>query len=194
MGAAAKALMNPRVTRWVAVEPDARLAETFTSHIDAPPGGVTPELLIGTIESIPHGTVFDSILYFDVLEHIENDHDELRRAAGRLRPGGHLIVLAPAFQWLFSPFDEAVGHHRRYTAATLARAMPSSVEKRLLVYADSAGLLLSVANRVLLRQAAPSARQILFWDRIVIPISRLTDLAFRHVGGRSVIGVYSRRA
>ena len=43
-------------------------------------------------------------------------------AADRLRPGGHLIVLAPAHQWLFTPFDAEIGHFRRYSRQTLRDA------------------------------------------------------------------------
>ena len=41
---------------------------------------------------------FDCILYIDVLEHIENDRQELIEAKKRLKPGGRLIILAPAHQ------------------------------------------------------------------------------------------------
>ena len=54
---------------------------------------------------------FDAILYSDVLEHIEDSIDEVRRAAQLLRPGGRLVVIVPAYPALFSEFDAAIGHY-----------------------------------------------------------------------------------
>jgi hypothetical protein len=60
-----------------------------------------------------HGQQFDSIIYIDVLEHIDADRDELERAANALQPGGFLVVLAPSHQWLYTALDKALGHYRR---------------------------------------------------------------------------------
>ena len=57
-------------------------------------------------------------------EHIENDREELERAAARLRPGGRVIVLAPAHQWLFTPFDAAIAHFRRYNRSMMRNLRP----------------------------------------------------------------------
>ncbi len=63
----------------------------------------------------------DGVLLFDVLEHIEDDRAALRAVGRVLRPGGLLICTVPAYQWLWSPHDEALGHRRRYTARGLSR-------------------------------------------------------------------------
>ena len=84
------------------------------------------ETVCGTLESLA-GQQFDTIVYIDVLEHIDNDREELDRAASHLRPGGHLIVLSPAHQRLFSPFDAAIGHFRRYNRPMLRRISPASL-------------------------------------------------------------------
>ena len=57
---------------------------------------------------------FDSILYFHVLEHIENDLKEIEEAKKRLNKGGHLIIIVPAHQKIYGNLDKAVGHFRRY--------------------------------------------------------------------------------
>ena len=57
---------------------------------------------------------FDCILYFHVLEHIENDLDEIKLAKLRLNKNGYLIIMAPAHQKMFGNLDKAVGHFRRY--------------------------------------------------------------------------------
>ena len=45
---------------------------------------------------------FNSILYMDVIEHIENDVEELDRACNLLSDSGKLIIIVPAFNFLFS--------------------------------------------------------------------------------------------
>src|SRR2546426_509599 len=91
---------------WVCVEPDPNLCAQLRASI--PPSPRT-EVIAGTLADLPEDSKFDTILYLDVLEHIEDDASELRLAARHLRQGGHLIVLAPAHQSLYSPFDGAIG-------------------------------------------------------------------------------------
>ena len=57
---------------------------------------------------------FDTIMYLNVLEHIENDNKEIANAFEKLNPNGYLIILVPAHNELYSKFDKAIGHFRRY--------------------------------------------------------------------------------
>ena len=102
----------------------------------------------------------------------KNDAHEIASASRRLAHIGRLIVLAPAHQWLFSPFDAAIGHHRRYSKHSLGAVMPPYLRCVRLAYLDLVGLLASVANRLALRQSMPTRRQILFWDRVLVRLSR----------------------
>ena len=171
--------------RWTCLEPDASLA----ARIAVPPGG-RHQSAVGTIGDLPAEQKFDAILYIDVLEHIEDDRGEMARAAARLKPGGTLIVLAPAHPFLFTPFDAAIGHFRRYTRASLRQAAPATLSLEKLVYLDAAGMLASAANRLLLQSSMPNKRQILTWDRLLVPVSRLLDPIFAGRVGKSVLGVW----
>jgi 2-polyprenyl-3-methyl-5-hydroxy-6-metoxy-1,4-benzoquinol methylase len=135
---------------------------------------------------------FDTILYVDVLEHIEDDREELAAATRHLRNRGHLVVIGPAHGWLFSEFDTAVGHCRRYSRSTLSAAVPELMTPRRLRYLDSLGVALSAANRLLLRSASPSRRQIAFWDQWVVPFSKRLDPLLGWRVGKSVVGVWQR--
>jgi SAM-dependent methyltransferase len=190
IGSTTRALWSDRVRRWTCLEPDPALARQLV-ELRLGPGARAPEVVVGTLDQLDTTQRFDTILYVDVLEHIEDDRAETRRAADRLAAGGRLVVLSPAYPFLYSAFDAEIGHHRRYTAESLAAAMPGSLRREALFYADGVGLLLSLANRVLLRQSLPTARQVELWDRVVIPISRLLDPLVGRRFGRSVIGVYS---
>jgi len=183
-------LCNRNVHSWTALEPDAQLAgqlPTFVREAEVP---VEPGVQVGTLTDLPGEARFDCITYIDVLEHIEHDATELARAASHLRPGGHLVVLSPAYPWLFSAFDHAVGHFRRYTAKSLREAGPSSLLPVTFFYLDAVGVAASFANRLMLKQSSPTIQQVAFWDRRIIPISVVLDPLLLRSFGRSVVGVW----
>ena len=68
----------------------------------------------------------DTVLAVNVLEHIEDDADALRRLASHVRSGGTVVMWVPGYQQLFGDFDRTVGHHRRYTPATLRAAFDAA--------------------------------------------------------------------
>jgi 2-polyprenyl-3-methyl-5-hydroxy-6-metoxy-1,4-benzoquinol methylase len=187
IGANTVTLAGLNYERWTCLEPDAALA----ARIELPRGG-RHQPAAGTIEDLPADARFDAILYIDVLEHIEDDRREMARAADRLKPGGALIVLAPAHPFLFTPFDRAIGHFRRYTRASLRAAAPEALQIEKIVYLDAAGMLASAGNRMLLRSAMPTERQILAWDRLLVPVSRLIDPVFAGRVGKSVLGIWRK--
>ena len=57
---------------------------------------------------------FNTILYFNVLEHVKEDKLEIKTALEKLNNGGYLIILVPAHQKIYSKLDKAVGHYKRY--------------------------------------------------------------------------------
>jgi len=183
------------VRRWVCLEPDSRLLEQLRASLGSPGAErANIEARQGTVESLNAGEEFDAILYIDVLEHIPDDALEVRRAAARLRAGGHLIVLSPAHQWLFSPFDKAIGHYRRYTRKSMRQTARGIDRLRLerCWYLDACGLFASTANKLVLRQAMPTLSQILFWDRVLVPGSRVLDPLLLHGFGKSVLAIWKR--
>ena len=54
------------------------------------------------------------------------------------------------------------------------------------------GVIAALGNRLLLRQAMPTERQILLWDRVMIPCSRLIDPLIRYRIGKSILAVWER--
>jgi SAM-dependent methyltransferase len=62
---------------------------------------------------------YDAIILFDVIEHIDDPVSFMSSALYHLKPGGHVFINVPALQSLYSKFDVAVGHCRRYNKATL---------------------------------------------------------------------------
>jgi SAM-dependent methyltransferase len=98
---------NERLAAALAVRFSEAQQETQTSVVDAP-----------------------AVVMLDVVEHVPDDHAFLSSWVERLRPGGLLVVTVPALPSLFSAWDEAMGHYRRYTKRTLraaVRDLPLSV-------------------------------------------------------------------
>lgn len=192
IGATAAALAGPDYRRWVALEPDPGLTARM---LQAREDGRLPACLEarqGGIDCLAPEERFDSILYIDVLEHIADDAGELQRASAHLEPGGRLLILAPAHGWLYTPFDAAIGHHRRYNRRMLEAIQPAGLRVEQLRYLDSAGMLASLGNRLLMRSAHPTRAQIQLWDRGLVPLSRLLDPVLGGHVGKSIVCVFAR--
>jgi SAM-dependent methyltransferase len=80
-------------------------------------------LVQGDIQSLPFDEPFDIIGLFDVLEHIPDDEGTLRHLSGGLAGDGRLVLTVPAHPSLWSYFDVAAHHQRRYTLATLRQVL-----------------------------------------------------------------------
>ena len=184
-------LQTSAVREWTSLEPDPVQARRIAACVAA--GELPPSQVIsGIIADIDPSAAFDTILYIDVLEHIADDKAELARAAQHLAHGGRLIVVAPAHQFLFSPFDAAIGHHRRYSAASLAALAPPDCALEATLMLDSVGFFVSLGNRLLLSSKMPTPRQIAFWDRLLVQLSRVLDSVTFHRFGKTVVSVWQR--
>jgi SAM-dependent methyltransferase len=193
LGGTTKRLCGSDVVRWTALEPDGELADQLRAVSTELPPDVQFEAVHGTLENLdPSQGLYDTALYLDVLEHIEQDAEELRRCCKFLKPGGHLVVLSPAHQWLYTDFDRGIGHFRRYTRDNLTALTPQGSELIQTAYLDSVGIMASAANRVLLRSSMPTAKQIAVWDRLMVPVSRVIDPWLGHRIGKSILAVWRR--
>ncbi len=194
IGATTEVLISPEHTRWICLEPDSSLVAEIVkkkANRSLPP---ICEARVGDISCLADDDLFDSVTYIDVLEHIEDDRAEVARAAKHLKPGGHLIVLSPAHQFLYTPFDKSIGHFRRYSKSEIKNVViGSGLTHVRSIYLDSVGTVASLANRFLLRSKMPTKKQIVFWDRILVRASGVVDpLLFRAVG-KSILSIWHRR-
>jgi len=192
LGTNTEFLRGTRVRSLVCLEPDADLATRMRERFVREGNSADRQVEIGTLETLSLEHRFDAVVYIDVLEHIERDGEELLRAAKFLRSAGKIVVLAPAHQWLYSRFDRAIGHCRRYNKKSFLGLSPANCRLKRLAYLDSAGMLASIANRLFLRRSTPNFKQIVFWDRYLIQLSRLLDrLTFNQLG-KSILAVWEK--
>ena len=93
------------------------IAAARSAGLDVRAGSLPGDLVV------PEGWA-DLVLMLDVLEHLDDDERALETAWKALRPGGVILITVPAFAWLWSAHDVALGHRRRYVAGSLqARVM-----------------------------------------------------------------------
>lgn len=190
MGGTTPYLLNDKVVAWTCLEPDASLSSEVEGKIST---GELPSkcvVITGTLEDVK--AKFNTIIYIDVIEHIEDDKAELQRAYNALLPGGTLIVLVPAFDMMYSEFDKAIGHYRRYAKPRLKTAAPKELQLKQMFYLDSVGLAASLVNKLMLKQSYPTPKQIRLWDNLLVPISKISDKVLFHSFGKSLIGVWQR--
>jgi SAM-dependent methyltransferase len=74
----------------------------------------------GSVTDLPlSNSSFDLICALDIIEHVESDETALKEMARIAKPGATLILSTPLHQSLWTPFDEFVGHYRRYAPDAL---------------------------------------------------------------------------
>ncbi|MGY8814428.1 MAG: class I SAM-dependent methyltransferase [Gammaproteobacteria bacterium] len=191
-GSTTAQLIGAGVTSWTCLEPDFVLATEIAQLITKDEKFNCCEVINGSLSNLNPDNQFDVILYIDVLEHIENDHIEIEHVSTLLKPDGTLVILSPAHQWLYSEFDKSIGHFRRYNKTTLQAAIPSTLNLISIKYLDCVGVCLSLMNRLLLHQGNPNKKQIQFWDKIIVPVSRFIDPLVLNSLGKSIIGIWKK--
>lgn len=190
LGATSRILNNCQANKWTLLEPDEKMFQ-FLKH-NQRTFHTNTEFICGTIQDLKNEK-YNTVLYIDVLEHIENDHQEINEIAKHIHLGGYLIILSPAFNFLFSEFDSSIGHYRRYTKKLLRNTIPANFDVVSLKYLDAAGFFASIANKYLLHQSYPTKKQIMFWDNFLVPISKLVDPFFGYSFGKSILGIWKKK-
>ena len=115
-------------------------------------------------------------LYLSVLEHIENDQEEILNALERLEEKGHLIICAPAHNYMYSNFDKEIGHFRRYEIDFFDTLTLKNANVKKCFFLDSFGHLLYFLNKLLFsKEIYPSKLKVFIWDKIFIPITYIID-------------------
>lgn len=66
---------------------------------------------------------FDSIICLNVLEHIKDDKKALKNMYNLLEKNGFLILIVPAYDFLFGEIDISIGHYRRYNKVKLSKLL-----------------------------------------------------------------------
>ena len=142
------------------------------------------------------GHRIDTVLCINVLEHIVEDRKAVENLMSILQPGGHLVVLSPAFPALYSSLDHLAGHVRRYVRADVPPLAPPGTVVVRNEYFNAIGGVGWFLNKLVRHSdlnATAVNSQIVIFDRYVVPLARQTDRLSRRFFGQSLIFVIQKR-
>ena len=112
----------------------------------------------------------DTVYCVNVLEHIHDDVAALRTFRDVTVPGGHILIFVPAVQAAYGPLDAELGHHRRYSKATLGGAFRAAgLELVMLRYTNPIGLLGWMYNAHVTKTRRHSLAQVKLFERLIAP-------------------------
>lgn len=136
----------------------------------------------------------DSVIYVNVLEHIEDDEGELAAIHNTLSAQGRVFIFVPALAWLYGAFDERVGHVRRYTKNDLeARLHRAGFKIVVSSYFDLAGVAPWWIKYRLLKSSKMQAEAVRFYDRYIVPSARRFEALIKPPIGKNLIVVAEKR-
>lgn len=130
---------------------------------------------------------FETVFLLNVLEHIKDDKLAIRNILFLLKPGGTILILSPAYSFLFSDLDRALGHHRRYTKARLKTLLTESgFIPMKSFYFNFMGIIAWLYGKILRLKTIP-AGEMRFFNRLV-PIAKFIDkIVFKKAGLSAII-------
>jgi SAM-dependent methyltransferase len=120
------------------------------------------QVLEGRAEELPiEDESVDLAIASDVIEHVPDDAPAVGELARVLRPGGTALITVPAYPWLMSAHDHALGHYRRYTRGRLEAVIAAAgLEVGRVTYFNTLLFPLAVPGRLLRRSRAPRAESL----------------------------------
>lgn len=141
----------------------------------------------------------DTVISFNVLEHIENDElalDRLCQLVRSTRSQGpkRVITFVPAHQWAFGSMDRTFGHYRRYSKrkleATCRRVAPTA--KISVKHFNLFGLVGWIWNGKLLKKESIGAGSIQAFEKLcpyLIPVDNFLHRTLHLPIGQSLLAV-----
>lgn len=118
----------------------------------------------------------DSVVYVNVLEHIEDDQAELEMIYDTLENKGRCFIFVPALMALYGEFDRRIGHFRRYDKSEIEGKCQAAGFKILKSkYFDFAGMIPWYIKYKLLQSGSLESGAVALYDKFVVPAMRLAE-------------------
>jgi len=124
---------------------------------------------------------FDCIICMNVLEHIQDDRSALLHLLEILAPNGFIFLLVPAHITLFSDFDRAAGHFRRYSKKAMRSLLLNNLDNKNIeleqYYFNSVGavgyyFVYKILNKM---PKSDTSVEIGFFDTAIVPLLRIVE-------------------
>jgi SAM-dependent methyltransferase len=136
----------------------------------------------------------DTILIFNVLEHLSDDVVVLNNLSSILNPDGRIIIFVPAFNSIYGGMDLSAGHYRRYCRKELKDKLSAAgLISEKMIYINPIGFVGWWLNNKVFKiknlENKGLNKQILFFDKLLLPISNLLNKMTLKWFGLSIFAV-----
>lgn len=180
-------LQSPDIKKLTSIEPDKNACALYQKNISDP----RSEIINGFLRDVSQNyqNNFDSVVYVNVLEHVEDDKAELAYVLSCLKSNGRISIFVPALPFLYSDHDKSIGHYRRYTKKQLKKVLEDSgfvVEK--IKYFDIVGIVTWFIVFKLLKMD-PSSGNVSFYDKLITPILRFVERLITPPIGKNLVAI-----
>lgn len=150
------------------------------------------EVVQGSIAALPFADAsFDAITSCDVVCQVADPALAVREFHRCLKPGGFVVLTMPAYQWMYSYHDRAVGNLRRYTRGEVNALLDGAgFAIRWSTYWNTLTFPLAVLRRKILPPATPTSDVQLFPAPVEAGCNALmaVEHAWLGAGGRLPFG------
>lgn len=135
---------------------------------------------------------FDTVFLLNVLEHLRDESLALHNLHFLLKEKGTLIILVPAYSFLFSELDRQLGHCRRYTQKTITHAiLKNNFVLKKAFYFNLTGVPAWLLGKIK-GQKTLYNNQMKLYNRL-IPFAKLFDRITFNKAGLSVVAVAEKQ-
>lgn len=149
------------------------------------------DLLVDNLEEIKSYNL-DSAFCFNVLEHVDDDVNFLKKVREIINDGSNFAIIVPAVSFLYGEMDRLAGHFRRYNKKSLVTAVEKAgwqvVKIEHINFLGAIGWWL--ANRTIKPKTLNDAKinkQIILFDKFILPITKVVDIFTRRFFGQSLL-------
>ena len=124
-----------------------------------------------------------------MLEHIEDDVQELCTASKVIRPGGNIVIFVPATPSLYGSMDWISAHFRRYRVAELeAVARNANLKIVDTFYFDLVGKFPYWLMYRLFKKQSLGSSAVGLYDKVIVPLSaRIPRWLMKRTGGKNLV-------
>jgi SAM-dependent methyltransferase len=196
-GSFSKLLLERRLESLSLVEPSTAMHQQLCRRMEELNPSVTVKTYNDVFENVAarirSADQPDSIIYVNVLEHIDNDVNELKIINDTLESGGRLFIFVPALRWLHGSMDQQLGHFRRYTRTELEKkCVASGFRVMVSRYFDVLGVLPWWVKYRLFQSKEMEPGAVRFYDQRVVPVARVVESMVTARIGKNVLMVVEK--
>ncbi|HEY9083409.1 MAG TPA: class I SAM-dependent methyltransferase [Vicingaceae bacterium] len=131
---------------------------------------------------------FDTVFALNVVEHIEDDSLAISNCKKLLKTGGHLIILVPAYQFLYNQFDKELFHYKRYVKNEVVELFKKNNFKIInSFYFNAFGIVgWFIFGRIVRKKSIPST-QMKFYNKIILVAKIIDKILLNRVGLSTIV-------